>query len=354
MGRVKSRIFPEDITINIGESVEVPPCPMAGHKWGNIVHKHDVTWLCGWKDTITGGSKYVWLSAGSTFKGMSDHAKFEKARKLKGHIGAIRRDYRAGWKAKSKEVRQRSVAMYLIDKLALRVGNEKGEEEADTVGCCSLRVEHVKFLPSYTIEFDFLGKDSIRYLNQVEVEKSVYQNLQLFCRDKDPKDPIFHRLSVTSLNDYLKSLMDGLSAKVFRTYNASFTLNRLLEATPEDGDLNEKFVFYNQQNKEVAILCNHQRSLPRAHSTQMEKLEKKVEDANEWLRELKRGKSVLSKKGKGETVTLVQWMPAKPEFTDDMQKNSVHAGNAHDQQLQQNAVQFSLHNVAQSKRKTIP
>ena len=35
------------------------------------------------------------------------------------------------------------MATFFIDKLALRVGNEKGEDEADTVGCCSLRVEHV-------------------------------------------------------------------------------------------------------------------------------------------------------------------------------------------------------------------
>ena len=41
-------------------------------------------------------------------------------------------------------VRQRSVALYFIDKLALRAGNEKDEDQADTVGCCSLRVEHVK------------------------------------------------------------------------------------------------------------------------------------------------------------------------------------------------------------------
>jgi len=35
--------------------------------------------------------------------------------------------------------------MYFIDKLALRAGNEKDTDEAaDTVGCCSLRVEHVK------------------------------------------------------------------------------------------------------------------------------------------------------------------------------------------------------------------
>jgi len=33
----------------------------------------------------------------------------------------------------------------LIDNLALRVGNEKGEDEADTVGCCSLKVKNVEF-----------------------------------------------------------------------------------------------------------------------------------------------------------------------------------------------------------------
>ena len=38
----------------------------------------------------------------------------------------------------------RSVAVYFIDKLALRAGNEKDSDEtADTVGCCSLRVEHL-------------------------------------------------------------------------------------------------------------------------------------------------------------------------------------------------------------------
>lgn len=34
--------------------------------------------------------------------------------------------------------------MYFMDKLALRAGNEKDPDEAaDTVGCCSLRVEHI-------------------------------------------------------------------------------------------------------------------------------------------------------------------------------------------------------------------
>lgn len=36
-------------------------------------------------------------------------------------------------------------AMWVVDILALRVGGEKGEDEADTVGCCSLRKEHFSF-----------------------------------------------------------------------------------------------------------------------------------------------------------------------------------------------------------------
>lgn len=323
MGKVKSRIYPEDITINIGREGPVPECLLEGHNWGKIVHKQDVTWLCYWKDTITGGSKYVWLAAGSAFKGMSDHAKFEKARRLKQYIEQIRHDYKEGWKAKSKEVRQRSVAMYLIDKLALRVGNEKGDEEADTVGCCSLRVEHVKFVPPRTVEFDFLGKDSIRYFNSVEVKKLVFDNLQLFCRGKQGNDEIFHRLTVTGLNDYLKSLMDGLSAKVFRTFNASQTLDQLLSETANRNDLNENVVFYNQQNKEVAILCNHQRALPKAHGAQMEKMDRRLSNTEDWLKELQRGKRVLQNpKGKVETVELKQFVPEKPEFTEDMNEKA--------------------------------
>lgn len=63
--------------------------------------------------------------------------------------------------------------------LALRAGNEKEEgETADTVGCCSLRVEHIRLHPKmdeqeYVVEFDFLGKDSIRYYNKIPVEKRV-------------------------------------------------------------------------------------------------------------------------------------------------------------------------------------
>ena len=73
--------------------------------------------------------------------------KYEKARALKKIIQKVRDDYTKDYKSKLMYERQRAVAMYFIDVLALRAGNEKDTDEAaDTVGCCSLRVEHVKVL----------------------------------------------------------------------------------------------------------------------------------------------------------------------------------------------------------------
>jgi len=91
----------------------------------------------------------------------------------------------------------------------LRAGNEKDEDTADTVGCCSLRVEHIKLHETYddkecVVEFDFLGKDSIRYYNRVAVEKRVFKNLQLFVENKQGGDDLFDRLNVSFTNEMLK------------------------------------------------------------------------------------------------------------------------------------------------------
>ena len=71
--------------------------------------------------------------------------------------------------------------------------------------------------------------------------------------------------------------MKGLTAKVFRTFNASITFQRLLDAEDlENATLQEKLNAYNKANREVAILCNHQRSAPKTHDQSMEKMRYKV------------------------------------------------------------------------------
>lgn len=47
-------------------------------------------------------------------------------------------------------------------------------------------------------------------------------------KSKEPSDDLFDKIDAQVLNDYLRGLMEGLTAKVFRTYNASITLQREL------------------------------------------------------------------------------------------------------------------------------
>lgn len=107
--------------------------------------------------------------------------------------------------------RQRATAMYLIDKFALRAGNEKGDDEADTVGCCSLKFEHITLKPPNIVIFDFLGKDSIRFYDEVEVDSQVFKNLKIFKKaPKGEGDEIFDRLTVRLLTRYRNLLLMGL------------------------------------------------------------------------------------------------------------------------------------------------
>lgn len=156
-GKWKKRVHPEQITINIGKDAMVPK-PPEGHKWKEVKHDQEGTWLAMWQENINGAYKYVMLAANSDIKGQSDYKKFEKARELKKHIDRIRKDYEKELKSEIMAERQRATAMYLIDRFALRAGNEKGEDEADTVGCCSLKFENVTLSPPNKVIFDFLGK----------------------------------------------------------------------------------------------------------------------------------------------------------------------------------------------------
>mmetsp|Transcript_40632 Transcript_40632/g.45395 ORF Transcript_40632/g.45395 Transcript_40632/m.45395 type:complete len:789 (-) Transcript_40632:142-2508(-) len=311
MGKLKSRVAPEQVSLNLSECAPVPRCAVPGHGWGDIRHNPRGQWLATWKENINNQSKYMQLAAQSSFKGKSDRFKFNKAAKLCEKIVKIRNSYKTDLKSKDNEVKQLATATWVIDRLALRVGGEKDtDEEADTVGCCSLRVEHLHFDPneeganSKEIELEFLGKDSMLFKQTIDfgaamynenngMGEKVYANLKSFCGKKKKTQEIFDCINPSMLNNHLKQFMDGLSAKVFRTYNASRTLQEELRKTEDSNrwdrlTATEKVIEYNNANREVAILCNHQRSVSKAQETQLENLGGKLE-------QLKKQKKMLKK-----------------------------------------------------------
>ncbi|KAL3850228.1 hypothetical protein ACJIZ3_012110 [Penstemon smallii] len=303
MGKLKKRIRPSDITINIGKDAPIPECPIPGERailfleniqeqlvfsilvvkinildviffrWGEIRHDNTVTWLAYWIDPINSREfKYVFLAASSTLKGQSDKEKYEKARLLKEYILGIRAAYTKDFGSKEPTKKQIAVATYLIDKLALRAGNEKDDDEADTVGCCTLKVENVEPVPPNILKI-------------------------LFLPGKKGGDDLFDKLDTSKLNAHLKELMPGLTAKVFRTYNASITLDDMLSKETKGGEVAEKVVVYQHANKQVAIICNHQRSVSKSHSAQMTRLNEKIDELKGVVEELKTDLT-RAKKGK--------------------------------------------------------
>lgn len=256
-------------------------------------------YLCIRTENVQESNKYVMLAASSSFKGKSDMLKYQKAIDLKGCIHKVRKDYTTKIRSSNKEERQLGTAMWVIDVLALRVGGEKGEDEADTVGCCSLRREHLRFNPekdSFEIELEFLGKDSMQYKQTInfanplygELGKQVYRCLKSFCNGKKEEEDVFDSLTPPILNKHLNSLMKGLTAKVFRTFNASVTLEKELPSCADLMGLSvqEKVVKYNAANREVAILCNHQKTVSKATEAMFENLNERLENLRRQRNEL--------------------------------------------------------------------
>lgn len=285
-GRIKRRVPPEAITINhtLGDPKHPPPAPPAGHSWKEVREDRATTWLAFWVENINGQYKYMYLDATSNFKSNSDREKFEKARNLDRVVDRLRQNIDKMLSSKQRMERQLGTVIWLIDNYSLRAGNEKGDEEAATYGVCSLLVEHVKSLndEKKQVKLEFLGKDSMRFKETLNVPERIFKNFKMFTQStrdahgdlavKSKTDEIFDKVDTTDVNKYLQNPANGgqkgLSAKVFRTYNASTTFQGLLNQTSENlkraglpatpQTLRDQ---YNQANRLVAILCNHQKTV---------------------------------------------------------------------------------------------
>jgi len=285
IGMIKKRIYPEDVTINLDKEADVPKPNIDNHKWGEVIHNREVIWLASWKDSVTGKSKYIFTSVESLFKSESDKNKFDLARKLKRRVKEIRKQYEEQLLSNDIKIKQMATALYFIDTLALRVGGKKNtKEKADTVGVTSLRVEHITLIPPNTIKLDFLGKDSIRFCKKVNVIRDVYTNIELFIKQKDNKTLLFDKINSNMLNEYLNSFMKNLTAKVWRTYNASYLFQKELdkirmdrvEKLPESERMNYIISLFQQANTAVALLCNHQKAVTTNLDNALDKIDERI------------------------------------------------------------------------------
>ncbi len=269
-GKWKPRVTSKDVTLNLGKEAQVPE-----GKWKKIIHDKDSMWLASWMDFLTQKRKYVWLADSSGLKQDRDKAKYEKAVNLGKEIDKIKDRIVKDMKNKDKKISRIATACYLIFRTSMRVGDEKDPDEADTVGATTLRKEHIKITPN-TIEFDFLGKDSVRWQETLKVEghdKQFQENLKKLIEKKKPKDEIFDGITSRHVNAYYSSIVKGLTAKVFRTYLATSVVKKYLidHDNMKGKTANEKLYHAKLANLEAAMMCNHKRTIPKTFEQSLQK-----------------------------------------------------------------------------------
>jgi DNA topoisomerase-1 len=302
-GKWKPPVTAKDVTLNLGKEAKVPE-----GKWGKIIHDKDSMWLASWMDFLTQKRKYVWLADTAGLKQGRDKEKYEKAVNLAKEIEKIKDRIVKDMKNKDPKISRIATACYLIYRTAMRVGDEKDPDEADTVGATTLRKEHIK-ITTNSIEFDFLGKDSVRWQETVVAEghdKQFHENLKKLVEKKKPKDEIFDDITSRHVNAYYSSIVKGLTAKVFRTYLATNVVkNYLVEHDNMKGKTaTEKLYHAKLANLEAAMMCNHKRTIPKTFEQSLQKKRdtlKKAEKDQAWKKTQETLKKLEASNPKTET-----------------------------------------------------
>ena len=299
-GRFKPRVTAKDVTLNLGKEAKIPE-----GKWGKIVHDKDSMWIASWMDILTQKRKYVWLADTAGIKQERDQAKYDKAKKLAKEIENVKAQISKDMQNKNPKTRRISTACYLIYRTAMRVGDEKDPDEADTVGATTLRKEHVK-LSGNAIEFDFLGKDSVRWKETIPAEgqdKQFHDNLRELISNKKDNQEIFDDITSRHVNAYYSTIVKGLTAKVFRTYLASNVVSKYLrEYDNIKSESDMKKIFHAKlANLDAAKMCNHKRTIPKNFEQALQKKKDtlhNVEKSKPWQKSeesLKKAESKITK-----------------------------------------------------------
>ncbi|ORZ36844.1 hypothetical protein BCR44DRAFT_1431871 [Catenaria anguillulae PL171] len=253
-GKIRARVRPEDVIINVGESDPVP-LPPSAHKWKQVVHDHSALWVAKWTDSIEGGDRYVHMPLVSAWKGLADFKKFEAARRLKGGIERVRREYMRSIRDEASEQRERQLAtaVYLIDWIGLRVGGSPSQDADDgtvgILGCCSLQCKDIAVTSEDTV--------SIAGARELALDPLVCTILRSLKQEKQDAEPLFHLIDFTLLSRYLTSLMDGLTATVFRAFNASFSTQQELARSPANAASIDDLVSFHGRALEAAAARCH-------------------------------------------------------------------------------------------------
>lgn len=83
----------------------------------------------------------------------------------------------------------------------------------------------------------------------------------------------------------------------------------------EDDNVAAKLLAYNRANRAVAVLCNHQRAVPKNFSQQMERMSEKIENKKKDLKEANKQLKDAKQQAKNSRSTTVARYSSTTLFT---------------------------------------
>lgn len=285
-GKWKKGPNTNDITLNLSPKSQRPQ-----GMWNSIDWQPDSMWIAKWSDALQGKTKYVWLSDSSFLKQEREKEKFDAATILRKHIRKVRKHINTNLTADDPLRRKIATVCYMIDSLKFRVGDEKDQDEADTVGATTLRPEHISYGCQDTVIFDFLGKDSIHWHIEAQLSAQVIKNLKEFSAKA--KSAIFKGVRSDTVSSFLDEVMPGLTAKVFRTYHATQIVEKSLHSakvTSLDFDFMKKHVA-KMANLEAAKACNHKKQISKNWQASLLKMRTRLKKLRVRKREIQAQKT---------------------------------------------------------------
>jgi len=278
-GKWKQGPAEEDIILNLS-----PDSPRPSGKWKEVVWEPEKMYVAKWEDKLTGKMKYVWFSDSAFLKQENEREKFKKAERLDKEIPKIESHIMKNLESKDQETRKIATVCWLVFRVNIRVGDEKEPDEADTVGAITLRPEHVK-IEGTVLNFDFLGKDCVRWVKQVPAPMPIVQNLAEFSRQS--AEYLFEGINSRKISRFLSQKMDGLTAKVFRTWRCTQTVKSHLDkchVKREDPDYLKQYCA-RMANLEAAKVANHKRKVPSSFEERLAKKETRLKELEMALKE---------------------------------------------------------------------
>lgn len=285
-GKWKKGATESDVILNLSPESKVP-----SGKWKAVVWQKDSMWIAKWDDKLRGREKYVWVSDFSPMKQEREIEKFEKAKELENKFDAIKNHMMKNLDSDDLKKRKISTVCYLIYALNMRVGDEKDEDEADTVGATTLTPKNITICQNNIVKFNFIGKDYVKWDKEVVLPENVVRNLKEFIESS--KNFVFDGVRSEDVNAFLGEIIEGITAKVFRTYHASKAVKDYIEKAKIKKDDPEAYKKYlaTMANLQAAIVCNHKRKMPIKWKETLEKKKERLEQLK--LKKTKKSKEAM-------------------------------------------------------------